>query len=585
MDVSSIKQTEGSGTASLLSRKDGDAPVDTKDFSLSFVDLLKTTGVRIESGFNVMTDREGVTSLPDDAERALPADDADRHFDDDGGRAKTPAREAAYREDGRAPPEGSDNDDHGAGEIGSRDDALGGERDGYASHGEDSAPNDDHGTHDASPQDKPAAETPAQKPADDTTANAPADTGTAAADDSATANTTVATTPGDVPTQQANQVLAGLLAVAQSANLPGEGETGRANAVDGLTTALAAVGKHSSATGGNAGGSQTNTNAHQQGQPQANAGQQAQAGGESSAPTSGAARQAASLSRLVGEGNPLDVRVSVTNAGTVASQPGSTLVPAAATAAETATASQRAQPPAHGTVATGLNPAANAGTNGNGQSQASAAQAAQAIAATAARAAAAPSAPLVNQAAPQVQALGPDGSPVSALPGNTGDTTPTQNTTPAQATTPHRATPLPQSVADQVSVQITRAVKAGVDKINIQLKPATLGRIDVQLEVGHDGRVQAVVTADNKDTLDLLQRDSRELERALQEAGLQTNTGDLSFNLREQGGQETAADETNGQPADAALLDAEAGEDALQSALAAEWSDGIRPDGRIDIRA
>jgi hypothetical protein len=592
MDVSPIKQTEVSASASLLSRKEGDAPVSTKDFSLTFVDLLKTAGVRIESGFNVLTDREGVTTLPDDAERILPADDAERHIDDDREPAETPARETAYREDDRPPPEGSDDDDRGAGETRSRDDTLGGEPDGYASRGEESARGDDHGGHEPSPEDKPAAEAPAQNPADETAADGPADPDTAAAaEDIATPTATTATTPDDAATRHASQVLAGLLAVAQAANLPGEGEHGRGNAVDGLTTALAAVGKHTAATGGNAGGSQTNTNAHQQGQPQATAHHQgqpqatahqpAQAGAGNSAPDTGAVQQAASLSRLLGEGSPLAVRVNVANAPTVVSQPASTLAAATATAAQTAAAAQHGQPPSHGPVAVAINPAATAATGPGGQGQAVQASAA----ATATAPAAAPPAPLVNQAAPQGQALAPDGSPIPSLPGSTADTAPTRNTTPAQAANAQRPAS-PQSVADQVSVNITRAIKAGVDKIDIQLKPASLGRINVQLEIGHDGRVQAVVSADNKDTLDLLQRESRDLERALQDAGLQTNAGDLSFNLRQQEGQETAADEANGPAAaEAAPLDAEAGEDALYSALATEWRDGIRPDGRIDIRA
>ena len=44
----------------------------------------------------------------------------------------------------------------------------------------------------------------------------------------------------------------------------------------------------------------------------------------------------------------------------------------------------------------------------------------------------------------------------------------------------------------------------------------------------------AIVTADNKQTLDLLQKDSKQLQEALQQAGLQTDEDSLSFNLREQ---------------------------------------------------
>lgn len=92
-------------------------------------------------------------------------------------------------------------------------------------------------------------------------------------------------------------------------------------------------------------------------------------------------------------------------------------------------------------------------------------------------------------------------------------------------------------VVDQVVVNIAKAAAEGLDKINIKLKPASLGQIEVQLEIASDGRIHAVIAADKAETLDLLQRDARALERALGEAGLRTDSSSLSFNLRGQGGQ------------------------------------------------
>ena len=138
-------------------------------------------------------------------------------------------------------------------------------------------------------------------------------------------------------------------------------------------------------------------------------------------------------------------------------------------------------------------------------------------------------------------------------------------------------------VTEQVNVQIQKAIAGGMDKINIQLKPAHLGRVDIQLEMANDGRVTAVVSADNKDTLDLLKQDSRELEKAMREAGLQMNSGDLSFNLREngnnaQGGQETAGNGSGMGPL--------SNEPTLEELL--ETSQGrpqIISDDRVDITA
>ncbi|HYD31002.1 MAG TPA: flagellar hook-length control protein FliK [Azospirillaceae bacterium] len=87
-------------------------------------------------------------------------------------------------------------------------------------------------------------------------------------------------------------------------------------------------------------------------------------------------------------------------------------------------------------------------------------------------------------------------------------------------------------VTDQVQVQLKRGIKDGMDQMTINLRPDELGRIEVRLEFGADGRVAARISAENAQTLELLQKDSRSLERALQEAGLKADSGSLSFNLR-----------------------------------------------------
>jgi len=150
----------------------------------------------------------------------------------------------------------------------------------------------------------------------------------------------------------------------------------------------------------------------------------------------------------------------------------------------------------------------------------------------------------IHAANSAVKAGGGEG--MSNAPGLTQNTQAQLN---HQAAAPHKAAAHPQAqtramVSEQVNVQISKAIANGLDKISIQLKPAHLGRIDVHLEMASDGRVSAVVTADNKDTLDMLKQDSRELERAMREAGLQMGSGDLSFNLRENGNQSQGGAET-----------------------------------------
>ncbi len=87
-------------------------------------------------------------------------------------------------------------------------------------------------------------------------------------------------------------------------------------------------------------------------------------------------------------------------------------------------------------------------------------------------------------------------------------------------------------IAEQVSFHIKNAAGNGNSKITIHLDPEELGKLDIELSVDSKGKAGITITADNKQTLDLLQRDSRGLEKALSDAGLKTDAGSLSFNLR-----------------------------------------------------
>ena len=94
--------------------------------------------------------------------------------------------------------------------------------------------------------------------------------------------------------------------------------------------------------------------------------------------------------------------------------------------------------------------------------------------------------------------------------------------------------PMPHSLPayEQVAINLKQAAQSGTDRIEIQLKPASLGAIAVKLDVTHDGRITAVISADRSDTLNMLRQDSAALQQALRDAGLQADAGSLSFNLR-----------------------------------------------------
>ncbi len=111
----------------------------------------------------------------------------------------------------------------------------------------------------------------------------------------------------------------------------------------------------------------------------------------------------------------------------------------------------------------------------------------------------------------------------------------------APQTLPAQARPAASLPAHQIAVHIQRAVVAGQGRIRITLHPAELGQIDVKLNIGNNGVVKAIVSIERPETFELLQRDARGLEKALQDAGLKTDSGSLSFNLKGQSEQDTAA--------------------------------------------
>lgn len=110
----------------------------------------------------------------------------------------------------------------------------------------------------------------------------------------------------------------------------------------------------------------------------------------------------------------------------------------------------------------------------------------------------------------------------------------------AQPNPAERPAATAQHVIEQIKVNITKAAKAGLDRVTIQLKPVDLGRIEIKLEMSEDHKVRVTVTADTKDTLSLLQTDSRTLERTLNDAGLRTDANNLHFNLRSESDAQSA---------------------------------------------
>ena len=113
---------------------------------------------------------------------------------------------------------------------------------------------------------------------------------------------------------------------------------------------------------------------------------------------------------------------------------------------------------------------------------------------------------------------------------------------PANAPAPAALTP--PTPMGMLPIEIGMRAMEGQQRFEIRLSPETLGRIDVRLDIGEDGGVKAHIVVDRAETLGLLQRDSRTLERAFEQAGLKTGDGALQFSL---GGQSQGGQNASGQ--------------------------------------
>ncbi|WP_262694821.1 flagellar hook-length control protein FliK [Kordiimonas aquimaris] len=94
-------------------------------------------------------------------------------------------------------------------------------------------------------------------------------------------------------------------------------------------------------------------------------------------------------------------------------------------------------------------------------------------------------------------------------------------------------------IAKQLNVNVTRAVKAGENEFAMRMDPPELGKVTVKLKFGADGMVRANVFVERPETLELLQREARGLERAIEAGGSKTEDDGITFSL-DSGGEESA---------------------------------------------
>ena len=108
--------------------------------------------------------------------------------------------------------------------------------------------------------------------------------------------------------------------------------------------------------------------------------------------------------------------------------------------------------------------------------------------------------------------------------------------TPGSAPSLQAPADVPSSVAE-LGTAIAVKAATGAKSFEIRLDPAELGRVEVHLDVGADGKADATITVHRPETLALLLSDSQNLERTLRDAGLDVSNSSLNFSLKGDGRQ------------------------------------------------
>ncbi len=134
-------------------------------------------------------------------------------------------------------------------------------------------------------------------------------------------------------------------------------------------------------------------------------------------------------------------------------------------------------------------------------------------------------------AAPQPQ------TPARAETTQAGGASPITGFDAPRAATESISTPIARAMHGAAAMQVAQHVARRFDgqsaSFEVRLDPAELGRVDVKITVDHDKRVTAAVSADSTQTLSDLRGAARNIERALNEAGLDLAQGGLSFDLNQ----------------------------------------------------
>lgn len=136
----------------------------------------------------------------------------------------------------------------------------------------------------------------------------------------------------------------------------------------------------------------------------------------------------------------------------------------------------------------------------------------------------------------------------------------------------------PHPASSMVAAQITKSAQKGdIRNIILQLDPPELGRVEVRIEFGADKKVKAHMIVEKPETYLMLQRDAAALERALQNAGMDTGADSLNYKMAEENygfGSDNNGRNSNGQGKTGTDHASQSNEDIIETTM--NWN--VDPD-------
>ncbi len=105
------------------------------------------------------------------------------------------------------------------------------------------------------------------------------------------------------------------------------------------------------------------------------------------------------------------------------------------------------------------------------------------------------------------------------------------STQATQQTTSHSSLAQTASLQEQVAFSIKNNAPKGKSEINLQLRPDSLGRLNIKIDINKEGQTFIVVTAERTETRDLLQKDSQQLMELLEQSDLEISDDNMSYSL------------------------------------------------------